>query len=453
VSVAPRDLGIWRRLASGESVELPDPLPIPAGLRAAGRVVPPPSKSVSHRYLDLALLGGRPLRVDRLLAADDLDLFVAALRACGRPVRRAGDAVEIGAAAEASPAGEPVHIHCGNAGTMFRFLTASLTAIPGRFVLDGTPRLRERPIAPLVSALRALGAEVRFLGAEGHAPLAIEGGTLAGGRCALDASQSSQYLSALLMAGARARQPLEVEVTALRSDPYVDVTLAALAAFGLDLVRREGSTFRVRPATARELEAAPSKVRVEADYSAVAYPAAAAALTGGDVWIAGVEPGSAQGDRAFLEVLAEMGAAVDWVDDAVRVRGGPLRCVDVDFSSLPDQVPTLAALACFAEGITHIRNVAHLRWKESDRLAAVALEFRESGFSIEEAPDALHIEGLPSGVATTPVVVDSHDDHRIAMSLALVGLRRPGLAVAAPGVVAKSYPGFWRDLATLLSPD
>ncbi|HVS14658.1 MAG TPA: 3-phosphoshikimate 1-carboxyvinyltransferase [Thermoanaerobaculia bacterium] len=453
MTVALPDAGLWRRLARGERVELPDPLPIPAGGRAAGRVEPPPSKSVSHRYLNLALLAGRPVRVERLLAADDLDLFVAALRGCERSVRRAGEVVEIGAAGEASRTDEPVRIDCGNAGTMFRFLTASLAAIPGRFVLDGSPRLRERPIAPLVAALRELGAEVSFLAVEGHAPLAIEGGTLVGGRCALDASQSSQYLSALLMAGARAAQPLEIVVTALRSDPYVDVTLAALAAFGLDLVRREGRSWRVRPATRQELAAGPSMLRVEADYSAVAYPAAAAALTGGDVWIQGVERSSAQGDRIFLDVLAEMGAAVDWRGDALRVRGGRLRAVDVDFSSLPDQVPTLAALACFADGTTHIRNVAHLRWKESDRLGAVALEFRESGFSIEEAPDALRIVGRPTGADTRPVVVDSHDDHRIAMSLALVGLRRPGLAVAAPGVVAKSYPGFWRDLATLLTPD
>ncbi|HVS65901.1 MAG TPA: 3-phosphoshikimate 1-carboxyvinyltransferase [Thermoanaerobaculia bacterium] len=463
MSLPAPDRSWWRSLAAGESIELPDPLPIPAGRRLRGRVQPPPSKSVSHRYLTLALLAGREVRVERLLRADDLDLFLAALERCGRPVRREGSAVVVGAAASPGFGGSPtarrdqaVRLDCGNAGTMFRFLTAALTAIPGRWVLDGTPRLRQRPIAPLVDALRQLGAELRYLEVEGHAPLAIDGATLDGGECSLDASQSSQFLSALLMAGSRARRPLEIEVTALRSDPYVDVTAAGLTTFGLAAVS-SGSTapgsdrWSVRPAREDEVAGGPGTVLVEADYSAVAYPAAGAALTGGDVVIEGLDPGSAQGDRRFLELLLEMGAGVEWGESWVRVRGSRLRGVDVDLSALPDQVPTLAAVACFARGETVIRNVAHLRHKESDRLSSVTLELRETGFEVEEGPDFLRIAGGAGELPREPVVVETHDDHRIAMSLALVGLMRPGLAIAAPGVVAKSYPGFWRDLAVLVS--
>ena len=458
----------WRALAAGEPVELPDPLPIPAGRRLHGRLEPPPSKSVSHRFLTLALLGGGELRVERLLRADDLDLFVAALERCGRTVRREGEAVVVGGAPAPRGGGagseEPVRLDCGNAGTMYRFLTAALTTRPGHWVLDGTERLRQRPIAPLVEALRQLGAEIRYLGAAGHAPLAITGASLDGGECLLDASQSSQYLSALLMAGARARRPLSIEVTALRSDPYVDVTCAALATFGLPVVSGGaadgGRRWTVRPAPEEELAGAPSVVRVEADFSAVAYPAAGAALTGGDVVIDGLAPDSAQGDRRFLDLLADMGTFVEWGESSVRVRGARmgvrgarLRGLDVDLSALPDQVPTLAALACLAQGPTVIRNVAHLRHKESDRLSAVTVELRGIGFEIEEGPDSLRIAGWRGELPREPAVVATHDDHRIAMSLALVGLVRPGVSIATPAVVAKSYPGFWRDLANLLSSD
>jgi 3-phosphoshikimate 1-carboxyvinyltransferase len=194
-------------------------------------------------------------------------------------------------------------------------------------------------------------------------------------------------------------------------------------------------------------------VAVEGDYSAAAYPAAAALVTGGEVELHGLEPGSHQGDRGFLEVLERMGAEIEWQTEGVRVAAGSrLTAVDLDLSSMPDQVPTLAALAPFARGTTRIRNVPHLRLKESDRLAAMASELRKLGVEVTEIEDGLVIPGL--WAETTPpeeqVVVDSHGDHRIAMSLALTGLRRPGVSVANSGVVAKSYPSFWSDLEGLL---
>lgn len=284
-------------------------------------------------------------------------------------------------------------------------------------------------------------------------PVTVAGGSLRAGRVRLDAGESSQYLSALLMAGLAAPGPIAVEVDRLTSAPYVELTREAIAAFGGRVERRreEGrEAWRIEPGLTP-----PSEIEVEADYSAAAYPAAAAALSGGRVELAGLRPDSAQGDRRFLELLGEMGAEVEAGADGWRVAAaGELSAVDVDLSTMPDQVPTLAALAPFARGITRIRGAAHLRIKESDRLAAMARELGRLGVPVRERPDGLEIEGAWARrpPPDAPTRVDTWDDHRIAMSLALVGLRRPGVVIRRPAVVAKSYPGFWTDLARLLGP-
>ncbi|HYL05088.1 MAG TPA: 3-phosphoshikimate 1-carboxyvinyltransferase [Thermoanaerobaculia bacterium] len=457
---------------------------IPSGGQARGRVQVPASKSLTHRYLNLALLARRPLIVERPLLADDTRLFLAALAQCGWAVEESPDEIRLAPPGAAPPAGDdragappvgddlpgappagddhpgappvggalpPREIFCGNAGTMLRFLVASLAALPGRWRLDGVARLRERPVGPLVEALRRLGAEVRELGAAGRVPLEIAGGTLGGGATRLDAGDSSQFLSALLMAGLAAPRPLTVEVMALTSAPYVEVTLAAARRCGgrIEALRGEDGSlqYRVLPGLSP-----PPRLRVEGDASAACYPAAAAALTGGRVLLQGLAAESPQGDRRFLELLARMGAEVAWHGDEVEVRGGSLQAVEADLSAMPDQVPTLAALAPFARGTTRIRNVAHLRLKESDRLSAMAGELRRLGAEVEEGADRLDVAGTwcdapPPG---DRIAVDSHGDHRIAMSLALVGLRRPGVVVGSPEVVAKSYPAFWQDFLGLL---
>ncbi|HEV8630590.1 MAG TPA: 3-phosphoshikimate 1-carboxyvinyltransferase, partial [Thermoanaerobaculia bacterium] len=226
----------------------------------------------------------------------------------------------------------------------------------------------------------------------------------------------------------------------------VEVTLRLVAQWGGTIARRADG-FEVTPGLQPQ-----AQVEVEGDYSAAAYPAAAAALTGGEVTLLGLDRDSAQGDRGFLDLLAAMGAKVQWVGDALHVRGdGRLVALDADLAGMPDQVPTLAALAPFAHGTTRIRNVPHLRIKESDRLAAMAGELRRLGVPVEELPDGLVIPGVWAATSPPagPTEVYAHGDHRIAMSLALVGLRRPGVLVAQPEVVGKSYPGFWSDLASL----
>jgi 3-phosphoshikimate 1-carboxyvinyltransferase len=425
--------------------------PIPSGLKARGRVRVPPSKSITHRYLNLALLARRPLIVERPLLAEDTRLFLAALARCGWTVDERPEEIGLAPPASGVPSGAPAEIFCGNAGTMLRFLIASLAALPGRWLLDGVARLRERPVGPLVEALRRLGAEIRYLGGPGRVPLEIAGATLGGGVTGLDAGESSQFLSALLMAGLAAPRPLTVEVTALTSAPYVEVTLAAARRCGgrIETLPGEGGALRYRVVPGL---LPPARLRVEGDASAACYPAAAAALTGGSVLLEGLTADSPQGDRRFLELLARMGAEVAWSGDQVAVSGGPLQAIEADLSAMPDQVPTLAALAPFARGTTRIRNVAHLRLKESDRLSAMASELRRLGAEVEEGTDRLDITGTwwQAPPPHDRVAVDTHGDHRIAMSLALVGLRRPGVLVESPQVVAKSYPAFWQDFLGLL---
>ena len=421
---------------------------IPAGRRASGRLRVPSSKSLTHRYLNLAFLGRAPLVLDHPLLAEDTRLFLEALGRCGFEVTEEGERVRLEPGTP--PEGE-IEIFCGNAGTMLRFLVASLAVVPGRWRLDGVPRLRERPVRPLVDALRRLGARIDYLGAEGYVPLRIEGGTLGAGSTVLDAGESSQYLSALLMAALRAPGEVTVEVEALTSRPYVDVTLGVVEAFGGRIEPLGESAWKVTPSPL-----AAGHVDVEGDWSAAAYPAAAAALTTGEVTLTGLRRDSRQGDRGFAEILRRMGASVEWHGSEMTVRGGELRGIEADLSAMPDQVPTLAALAPFAVGETRIFNVAHLRIKESDRLEAMATELRKLGAEVGEGPDWLRIPGQWIEAPETDLApsfpetrIDPRGDHRIAMAFALVGLRRPGVVVTTPGVVGKSYPDFWRDFEAL----
>lgn len=422
---------------------------VPAGRRARGRLRVPSSKSLTHRYFNLALLSAQPLVIERPLFAEDTRLFLAGLGQAGFQVEEGEEEVRL--TPGRTPEGE-TEVFCGNAGTMLRFLVATLTVVPGTWRLDGVPRLRERPVGPLVEALRSLGARIEYLDREGYVPLRIEGGSLRGGTTVLDAGESSQYLSAILMAALKAPEEVVVEVPSLTSRPYVDVTIAAASAFDGHIERVGPRAYRVRPSALRG-----GRARVEGDYSAACYPAAAAALTGGDVSLDGLASDSRQGDREFIDLLAEMGAEVSWKGEVLRIQGaegGALKGIKADLSGMPDQVPTLAALAPFSQGETLIHNVAHLRIKESDRLEAMAVGLQKLGADVREGRDSLWIPGLWSGEASAlpseTVHVDPYGDHRIAMSLALVGLRRPGVVIDHPDVVGKSYPGFWRDLRKLV---
>lgn len=394
---------------------------------------------MTQRYFNLALLGGLKLTVHHPLVSEDTLHYLQALETCGCRVERQSDRVDI----DASARGGEGDVFCGAGGTMMRFLTAALTVVPGTWRLDGIARLRERPSAPLIDAIRQLGGEIRCPEIEGFAPLEIGGGSFQGGAASLDAGSSSQFLSAILMAGLAAPRTTDLRLQALTSEPYVDLTLDAIEDLGGVVQKVDGETYRVLPGGLHGGE-----VTVEADYSSVAYPAAAAAITGGEVLLQGLRQNSRQGDRLFLDLLSRMGTEIHWTSEGLSVSGRGLKAIDVDMATIPDQVPTVAALAPFAAGTTIIRNVPHLRLKESDRLSAMTSELRRVGAQIEELEDGLKIEGVwhDRTPPEEPVTVASHGDHRIAMSMALVGLRRPGISIEAPHVVAKSYPEFWTHL-------
>lgn len=420
--------------------------PVPSGRVVGGSLRPPPSKSLTQRYFLLAALAEGPTIVRRPLASGDTQGFLAALQQIGVRIQRMPDAVRL----EPGPLPAAAAIDCGENGTLLRLLTAALCSRAGRWRLDGSERLRRRPLAPLVEALRALGARIEWEGEPGGAPLAVWGGSLVGGDVDLDASLSSQFLSALLLAATQGPRPTDIWVRDLVSTPYVNLTLEALGTFG-GRVEPLAEGFHV-PA-AQRLQGA--EVVVEPDASAACYPAAAAALTGGQVALLDLYPSSVQGDRRFFDLLAAMGAQLEWSGGGLSVTGPrALRAIDADLADLPDQAPTLAALAPFAAGRTRIRGVPHLRHKESDRLAAMTTGLRRLGAIVEERADGWEVPGVwaDAPAPSEPVEVEARGDHRIAMALALAGLRRPGVRVRGWQNVAKSYPGFWEDLGSLLQP-
>jgi 3-phosphoshikimate 1-carboxyvinyltransferase len=325
----------------------------------------------------------------------------------------------------------------GNSGTTMRFLTALVALRDGRFRLDGVPRMRERPINDLIDALTQLG--VHADAPTGYPPVVVEGGGWKGGRVRVRSDRSSQFLSGLLLAAPFARcevTTFEIDGT-LVSEPYIAMTLAMLRQWGLKF---DGLSVPGGQSTAL------TSYAIEPDASAASYLFAAAAITGGRVTVPGLTMDSLQGDVRFLDALEQMGCRVERSPE-LTVHGGPLRGIDIDMNAISDTVMTLGAVALFADGPTTIRNVGHIRHKETDRIAALATELRRLGTAVDETADGLTITPKP----LHPATIKTYDDHRMAMSLALVGLRVSGVVIDEPGCVAKTYPGFFDDLTRLTS--
>jgi len=375
---------------------------------------------------------GNPLR------AEDTALTAGALEQLGVRVRWGEDRISATPPRKRweQPQGP---ILLGNSGTSTRLLLAVAAAGEGRFVFDGSPRLRERPIGPVLEALEKLGTGCRWLDRPGYPPVEIECRGLSGGQVEVDASKSSQFLSALLIAAPCARGEVRIGWRQpVASFPYVRLTLSMMREAGIDF-RPTGESGIAVPAPQTY---APLRLTVEGDFSSASYFWAAAAVSGGMVHASPLSERSVQGDRRLLDVLERMGCAVSSEEDGFRVTGGgELNPVDVDMNDMPDMVPTLAVLAAFARGRTRIRNVAHLRVKESDRLRVVALELGKLGVSVSEFADGLEIHGGEVHAPTLPI--ESHDDHRIAMAFAVAGLRTGGMEIHGAEAVAKSFPSFW----------
>jgi len=401
-------------------------------------VTAPPSKSYSVRALLIGALAEGTTLVTNCLDADDTRYALEALRTIGFSIEgNFKDGVRIGE--RVSMSANEVPLFVGNAGTAMRFLTGILAFVPGRFVLDGEQRMRERPIGDLVEVLMKIGAEVEYADREGFPPLRIRGKKMRGGFDAgIAADTSSQFASALMMGGATLPEGITLRLMSVASAPYLDITASILGAFGVS-VARQGNVIRVRGGRLRR-----DTYEVEGDYSSASYWFAAAAATRGTVRVNGLALPSAQGDAKFLEILRDMGCVVD----GTTVTGGALRGGTFDCNATPDLVPTLAAIAPLASEAVEIVNVANLRVKESDRLATVTEELRRLGARVEEHTDALRIQ---PGWGSDPVTVDTHNDHRIAMAFAVAGLARGNVTIANEQVVSKSYPRFWKTLDEILA--
>lgn len=425
-----------------------DPLEIEPLRQAAEHptVRVPGSKSITNRALLLAALANGDSTIDRALFSDDTLYMSAALRRLGIHVdadrhpkdRFPGETFHVRGGGGRIPARE-AQLDTGNAGTAARFLVACACLGHGRFVVDGTARMRQRPIAELLDALRQLGAMVTS--PTGCPPVTIDADGLPGGRAQVKGERSSQFLSALLMVAPYAARDVTLEVDGeLIAKPYIDLTLGVMQQFGVTVDRDGYHRFGVRHGQSYRASA---HYEVEPDASSAHYFLAAAALLGMRLQIDGLTTRSLQGDAQFVEVLAQMGAEIRRHPDTLGVRGSsPLRGIDVDLNAISDTAPTVAVLATFAASPTRVRNVAHIRQQESDRIANVTTELRKLGATIEEHDDGWTI--TPSTLHGGEV--EPYDDHRLAMAFALIGLRVPGIKIRNPACVSKTFPTFFEQL-------
>ena len=412
------------------------------------KVTVPGSKSVTQRALVAAALANGESLLKRPLYSEDTVMLRAALEKMGVEIQDRGKDLAVKGAGGAlyQPDSE---IFMGNNGTGIRFMVAVAGLVHGSTLLAGTERMAQRPIQPMLDALSGWGVRAESIQGTGCPPVKIHSAGIEGGEAVLKAGKSSQFLSAMLLVAPYARNPAIIRLDGpLVSRPYVDITLSMMATFGIHVEERDNA-FHVPQGCYRALEYA-----VEGDASSASYFWAAAAITGGAVTVTNIPETPLQGDAAFADILGKMGCLVEKGPQGVTVRGpapGYLKGMEIDMSKWPDVVPTLAVVASFAQGATHITNVEHLRIKETDRLRAMATELGRLGVDIREEKDGLIIHG---GNGYHGAEIETYDDHRIAMCFAVASLRVPGIRVLDPGCVSKSFPEFWKvwkDVALELS--
>jgi 3-phosphoshikimate 1-carboxyvinyltransferase len=401
----------------------------------------PGSKSVTNRALIIAALAEGHSRIFNPLFSDDSFWLMNALVSLGIGVsadKEKGEVCVSGQSGEIEASG--VDLFVGNAGTVARFLPPVLALGRGPYTVDGVPRMRERPVSDLVDAMRQLGASVDYAGEDGRFPLTIKGGGIRGGEARFSASRSSQFISGLLMAAPYAEAPVTLYPEGRKQWPYVGITAALMRAFGVEVDRANGR-FAVDPAyyTAQDYE-------VEPDASGASYFMAAAAVTGGRVRIPGLGSSSPQGDLRFAEVLRDMGCRVEIAAHTTEVTGPDrLQGVEVDMNAFSDTMITLSAIAPFAQGPTTIKNVAHTRLQETDRLRAVETELNRLGICTQTTLSSIRI--IPGKIR--PGVVQTYGDHRMAMAFAITGLVASGIRLGDPGCVSKTFPGYFGALESL----
>ena len=412
----------------------------------AGAVTIPGSKSISNRALLLAAMAEGNTRISNLLDSDDIHHMLEALDALGVDSHQAGsDRVLRGRGGPLVSHDLELSLHLGLAGTAFRPLLAALTTGRGRFVLDGTARMRERPVAPLVDGLRQLGARIEYLGDEGSAPVRVTGTGLQGGTVVMRGDLSSQFLTSLLMTAPLASGRVTVEIDGEQvSKPYLAITLHLMRQFGIEVVHQDFQHFEIEPGRYRS----PETLLVEGDASSASYFLAAGAIAGPGVTVFGVGSGSVQGDVAFVDVLTAMGASVTREPNSITVRPGLLTGIDLDLNAIPDAAMTIAVLALFASGTTTIRNIYNWRVKETDRLAAMSVELRKLGASVIEGLDFISITPPDS---LSEATIDTYGDHRMAMCFSLACLGGVPVTINDPDCVSKTFPTYFERFEALRS--
>ncbi|HEX2518627.1 MAG TPA: 3-phosphoshikimate 1-carboxyvinyltransferase [Castellaniella sp.] len=435
------------------------PLTLAPAIHASGTVTLPGSKSISNRALLLAALADGRTELTGLLDSDDTRVMIAALRTLGVPLEQP-EPHRVRLSGSPRWPQDNAKLFLGNAGTAFRPLTAALAIMGGDYHLSGVPRMHERPIGDLVDALRSLGCGIAYEGREGYPPLHLTTGDLAGDRVVrVRGSVSSQFLTALLMAAplasARTGGDVVIELDGpLISKPYIGITLALMARFGVAVQHDGWDRFTVA-ADARYRS--PGLLPVEGDASSASYFLGLGAIAGGPVRIEGVGGDSIQGDIAFVDVVQSMGARVVRESQALVVegpcvaQGERLRAFDQDFNLIPDAAMTAAVLALYADGPCHLRNIASWRVKETDRIAAMQTELGRLGAHVEAMDDSLTVHPVRDG-RWRAAEIRTYDDHRMAMCFSLAAFGPVAVTILDPGCVSKTYPGYFADFRRLLKP-
>ncbi|HEX8873351.1 MAG TPA: 3-phosphoshikimate 1-carboxyvinyltransferase [Nitrosospira sp.] len=431
---------------------------LPAARTARGMVRLPGSKSISNRILLLAALADGITEIRDLLVSDDTARMLEALRTLGVTiVQEAGEGhYRVHGIAGKYPLRFPVgeaDLFLGNAGTAFRPLTATLALAQGHYRLSGVPRMHERPIGDLVDALRQWGADITYLGADGFPPLQIRPAGICSNAITVKGDVSSQFLTGLLMAlplsaSAAGGKPAITVAGELISQPYIELTIALMARFGVQVEREGWRRFTLRSGQGYRT---PGEIFVEGDASSASYFLAAGVIGAGPVRVEGVGHGSLQGDLRFVDALREMGADIRLGDNWIEARAphsGHVRPVDLDCNHIPDAAMTLAVVALFAHGPTTLRNIGSWRVKETDRLAAMAKELRKLGAAVDEGPDFLRITPPARGLVAH-TAIDTYEDHRMAMCFSLACL---GAAVRIndPDCVGKTFPDYFEKFTSIV---
>lgn len=417
--------------------------------RVNGSIKLPGSKSISNRSLLLAALAKGTTEIHDLLASDDTARMLDALKLLGVSLTQTGNDDWQVVGTQGNLPNKQTELFLGNAGTAFRPLTAALALSQGHYTLSGVARMHERPIGDLVNALRMAGANIAYLGNEGFPPLEIFP-SIPTDELSVDirGDVSSQFLTALLMALPLSGKTAHIHVIGeLISKPYIEITLNLMARFGVVVERNGWQSFTI-PANSQYQS--PQQLWVEGDASSASYFLAAGAIAGGTVTVEGVGKNSIQGDVRFAEALTKMGAQINMLEHAIEVRPpvcGKLSAIDMDCNHIPDAAMTLAIAAMFADGVTTLRNIASWRVKETDRISAMATELRKVGAEVTEGQDFIRI--IPPAKLTPDAVIDTYDDHRMAMCFSLVALGNVPVIINDPNCVAKTFPTYFQTFQAI----